>query len=65
VAKFIGELSGVSTRTDKRGKTETTVTFKVDNNRYGKMPPSLGDFQGLPCMVEIVQKEEEGEEGEQ
>jgi hypothetical protein len=63
-AKFIGELTGVNTKTDKRGRTETVVTFKVDNNRYGKMPEALADFQGLPCVVNMEQNEDTEDDGE-
>lgn len=56
MAQFIGELAGISTKTSKRGETETVVTFRINNERYGKTP-DLRDFQGLPCMVEIVQQE--------
>jgi hypothetical protein len=61
MAKFIGELAGVSVRTNKKGVTETNVTFRIDNNRYGKVV-DLRDFQGLPCLVEIVQKKDDEDE---
>lgn len=64
MAKFIGELSSISTKTNKKGITETSVTFRIDNMRYGQTP-DLRDFQGLPCLVEIVQKkEEDGEDND-
>ncbi|MCK9442706.1 MAG: hypothetical protein M0Q13_14950 [Methanothrix sp.] len=64
MAKFIGELSNVSTRTSKKGVTETVVTFRIDNGRYGQTP-DLRDFQGLPCLIEIIQKkEEDGEDND-
>ena len=63
-AKFIGELVAVNTKTNKKGQTETTISFKVDNNQYGKMPSSLSDFQGLPCMVVLEQKEDDKEAGQ-
>jgi len=58
MAQFIGELAGVTVRTNKKGITETNVTFRIDNNRYGKVV-DLRDFQGLPCLVEIVQKKDD------
>jgi hypothetical protein len=64
MVKFIGELASVSTKTNKKGVTETSITFKIDNNAYGKTP-DLRDFQGLPCLVEIVQKEDgDGEDND-
>jgi hypothetical protein len=63
MAQFIGELAGVSVKTNKKGVTETNVTFRIDNNRYGKVV-DLRDFQGLPCLVEIVQKKEDDEEAD-
>lgn len=61
MAKFIGELASVSTKTSKKGQTETVITFRVDNDRYGKLPAGIMDCQGLPCMVEIEQQKEEDE----
>ena len=64
MAKFIGELSGITTKTNKKGVTETVISFRIDNNRYGKTP-DLRDFQGLPCLVEIEQKkDEDGEDND-
>lgn len=62
MAKFIGELASVSTKTSKKGQTETVITFRVDNDRYGKLPAGIMDCQGLPCLVEIEQKEEDESE---
>lgn len=56
MAQFIGELAGITTKTSKKGETETVVSFRINNERYGKTP-DLRDFQGLPCLVEIVQQE--------
>lgn len=64
-ARFIGELVTVSTKTNKKGQTETTITFKVDNGRYGKLPQAVYDCQGLPCLVEIAKKEEDDEEAKE
>lgn len=61
-AKFIGELVTVSTKTNKKGQTETTITFKVDNGRYGKLPQAVYDCQGLPCLVQIVKQDDEDNE---
>jgi len=60
-AKFIGELVLVQTRTNKKGINETTITFKVDNGRYGKVPVAIHDLQGLPCLVNLNENKPEDE----
>lgn len=43
MGKFIGELVGISTKTNGKGQTTTTISFKIDNDRYGKIPQGVHD----------------------